>query len=408
MMNMKASGKKEKVVLAYSGGLDTSVAIKWLQNEYDLDVIAVAVNVGQPPGKDDIIARARIIGAIDAEYIDAREEFVNDHIWPSLKANAVYQNVYPLNTAIARPVIVKKLVEVAKRTGAGHIAHGCTAKGNDQVRFEVGISSLAPEIEVIAPMREWVMTRDDEIAYAESNDIPITVKKDNPYSIDENLWGRSCECGLLEDPWAEPPDGSWEWTVSPENAPDTPEYTEIMFEKGIPVGYDGNRMDGVRLINELNRIAAKHGVGRIDHVEDRLVGIKSRETYECPAAVLLITAHRAMESLTLQKDVLEFKKSVEQKYSELIYNGLWFGVLRESLDKFIDETQKDVTGTVRMKLFKGNATVVGRRSENSLYDEGLSTYAAGDNFDHRSAAGFIYCWGLPNKTTAKVHMKRRK
>jgi argininosuccinate synthase len=407
IMSTKASGEKEKVVLAYSGGLDTSVAIRWLQKKYDLDVIAVAINVGQPPTKDDIIARAKVIGAMDAEYIDARGEFVNDHIWPSLKANAMYQNVYPLSTAIARPVIVKKLVEVAKREGAVYIAHGCTAKGNDQVRFDVGISSLAPEMKIIAPMREWVMTREDEIEYARINDVPITVKRDSPYSTDENLWGRSCECGILEDPWEEPPEDAWEWTVSPEDAPNMPEYVEIMFEHGIPVGYNGKRMGGVNLITELNGMAARHGVGRIDHVEDRLVGIKSRETYECPAAVLLITAHRSMESLTLQKDVLEFKKGVEQKYSELVYNGLWFGVLRESLDRFVDETQKDVTGTVRMKLFKGNATVVGRRSENSLYDEGLSTYAKGDDFDHTSATGFIYCWGLPNKTTAKAHMRAR-
>jgi argininosuccinate synthase len=404
----KASGAKEKVILAYSGGLDTSVAIKWLQKKYDLDVIAVAINVGQPPNGDDIIARAKLIGAMAAEYIDAREEFVNDYIWPSLKANAMYQNVYPLSTAIARPVIVKRLVDIAKREGARYIAHGCTAKGNDQVRFDVGIFSLDPDMEIIAPLREWVMTREDEIEYAYANNVPIVVKKESPYSTDENLWGRSCECGILEDPWEEPPEGVWEWTTAPEDAPDRPEYVEIMFEKGIPTGYNGKRKCGVDLITELNRMAARHGIGRIDHVEDRLVGIKSRETYECPAAVLLIAAHRGMESITLQKDVLEFKKGVEQKYSELAYNGLWFGVLRESLDKFIDETQRDVTGTVRMKLFKGNATVVGRRSENSLYDEGLSTYAGGDEFDHTSAEGFIYCWGLPNRTTAKAHMKGRK
>ncbi|MCL2890348.1 MAG: argininosuccinate synthase [Methanomassiliicoccaceae archaeon] len=407
-MSKKATGDRDKVVLAYSGGLDTSIAIRWLQEKYDLDVIAVAINVGQPPGSDDIIARAKVIGAIDAEYIDAKEEFVNDYIWPSLKANAMYQNVYPLSTAIARPIIVKKLVEVAKREGAKYIAHGCTAKGNDQVRFDVGIFSLGPEIKIIAPMREWVMTREEEIEYARVNDVPIIVKKESPYSTDENLWGRSCECGILEDPWEEPPEGVWEWTTSPEKAPDKPEYVEIMFEKGIPVGYNGKRLDGINLIVELNKIASKHGVGRIDHIEDRLVGIKSRETYECPAATLLITAHRSMEFLTVQKDVLEFKKGVEQKYSELAYNGLWFGVLRESLDKFIDETQRYVTGTVRVKLFKGSATVVGRRSEYSLYDEGLSTYAKGDSFDHNSAVGFIYCWGLPNKTTAKVHMKGKK
>ncbi|MCL1905143.1 MAG: argininosuccinate synthase, partial [Methanomassiliicoccaceae archaeon] len=397
-----------KAILAYSGGLDTSIAIRWLQERYDLDVIAVAINVGQPPSSDDIIARAMVIGALKAEYIDVKEEFVNDYIWPSLKANAMYQNAYPLSTAIARPVIVKKLVEIAKREGAKFIAHGCTAKGNDQVRFDVGIFSLDPSIEIIAPMREWIMTREEEIEYARANDVPIIVKKESPYSTDENLWGRSCECGILEDPWEEPPEGAWEWTTSPKDAPDEPEYVEIMFEKGIPVGYNGKKKDGVALITELNKIAAKHGVGRIDHIEDRLVGIKSRETYECPAATLLITAHKGLEFLTVQKDVLEFKRSVEQKYSELAYNGLWFGVLRESLDKFIDETQRFVTGSVRMKLFKGSAVVVGRRSEFSLYDEGLSTYAAGDNFDHRSAVGFIYCWGLPNKTTTKVHTRKKK
>ena len=407
-MGKSASGKKEKVVLAYSGGLDTSVAIRWLQEKYDLDVIAVAINVGQPPTKDDIIARARTIGAVKAEYLDVKEEFVKDYIWPSLKANAMYQNVYPLSTAIARPIIVKKLVEVAQKEGARYIAHGCTAKGNDQVRFDVGIVSLDPELKIIAPMREWIMTREEEIEYARVNDIPITVKKESPYSTDENLWGRSCECGILEDPWEEPPEDAWEWTTSPKNAPNDPEYVEIMFEKGIPVGYNGKKKDGVTLITELNAIAAKHGVGRIDHIEDRLVGVKSRETYECPAAILLTEAHRGMEFLTVQKDVLEFKRFAEQRYSELAYNGLWFGVLRESLDKFIDETQKFVTGTVRMKLFKGKAVVVGRRSEYSLYDEGLSTYAVGDSFDHGSAVGFIYCWGLPNKTAAKAHMKGKK
>jgi len=407
-MGKKTSSERDKVVLAYSGGLDTSVAIRWLQEKYDLDVIAVAVNVGQAPSNDDIIARAKIIGAIKAEYTDAKEEFVNDFIWPSLKANAVYQGIYPLSTAIARPLIVKKLVNMAKAEGAKYIAHGCTAKGNDQVRFDTGIFSLDPKLKIIAPMREWVMTREEEMEYARVNNIPVIVKKENPYSIDENLWGRSCECGTLEDPWEEPPEDVWNWTTSPEDAPNEPEYVEIMFEKGIPAGYNGNRKDGVTLITELNAIASKHGVGRIDHVEDRLIGIKSREVYECPAAVLLITAHRSMEFLTIQRDVLEFKKGIEQKYSELAYNGLWFGVLRESLDKFIDETQKFVTGTVRMKLFKGNASVVGRKSEYSLYDEGLSTYAEGDSFDHLSATGFIYCWSLPNKTTAKTHMRKER
>ena len=403
----KKSDKKtrDKVVLAYSGGLDTSVAIKWLQDNYNLDVIAVAINVGQPPSSDDIVARALRNGAIKAEFIDAKKEFVKDYIFPTLKGNAMYQDVYPLSTATARPLIVKKLVEVAQREGAKYIAHGCTAKGNDQVRFDVGIVSLDPSLKIIGPMREWVMTREEEIDYAKENGIEIIVKKENPFSVDENLWGRSCECGVIENAWAEPPEEAWDWTTNPKDAPDEPEYLEIDFEKGIPVAINGKKMSGVKLIEKLDKIACKHGVGRIDHVEDRLVGIKSRETYECPAATVLLKAHKALEFFTLQKDVLEFKRGVEQRYSELIYNGLWFGVLRESLQEFIEKTQEYVTGTIRVKLYKGSVMVVGRKSDYSLYDEGLSTYAKGDEFDHKSAIGFIYCWGLPNKTTAKSHKK---
>ncbi len=404
---VKKSVKKarDKVVLAYSGGLDTSVAIKWLQDKYNLDVIAVAINVGQPPSSDDIVARALRNGALKAEFIDAKKEFVEDYIFPTLKGNAMYQDVYPLSTATARPLIVKKLVEVAQREGAKYIAHGCTAKGNDQVRFDVGIISLDPSLKIIGPMREWVMTREEEIDYAKENGIEIIVKKENPFSVDENLWGRSCECGVIENAWAEPPEEAWEWTTNPIDAPNEPEYIEIDFKKGVPVAINGKKMNGVKLIEKLDEIACKHGVGRIDHVEDRLVGIKSRETYECPAATVLLKAHKALEFLTLQKDVLEFKRGVEQRYSELIYNGLWFGVLRESLQSFIEKTQEFVTGTIRLKLYKGNVMVVGRKSEYSLYDEGLSTYAKGDEFDHKSAIGFIYCWGLPNKTTAKSHKK---
>ncbi len=397
--------EKEKVVLAYSGGLDTSVAIRWLQEKYNLDVIAVAINVGQPPSNDDIVARALRNGAIKAEFIDAQDEFVNDFVWPALKANAEYQNIYPLSTAIARPMIVKALVEVAKREGAKYIAHGCTAKGNDQVRFDVGIVSLDPDLKIIAPMREWVMTREEEIDYAQKNGVEIIVKKENPYSRDENLWGASCECGLLEDAWAEPPAGVWVHTVDPQKAPDTPRYIEIEFKEGIPVALDGKKMKGVDLINELDRIAGENGVGRIDHVEDRLIGIKSRETYECPAAVTLIKAHRALEAMTVQRDVIEYKRGLEHKFSEIVYYGLWFGGLREPINAFINETQRFVTGTIRMKLYKGNCTVVGRKSKYSLYDTGLATYAKGDQFDHTSAVGFIYCWGLPDRTAARVHKK---
>ena len=401
-----SSGKRDKIVLAYSGGLDTSVAIRWLQEKYNLDVIAVAINVGQPPSSDDIVARALRNGAIKAEFIDAKKEFVTDYIWPSLKANAMYEDVYPLSTAIARPLIVKLLVDVAQREGAKYIAHGCTAKGNDQVRFDVGIVSLDPSIGIIGPMREWVMTREEEIDYANKNGVEIIVKKENPFSVDENLWGRSCECGIIEDAWAEPPKEAWDWTVEPTEAPNEPEYVEIGFEKGVPISVNGEKMDGIKLIETINKIASRNGVGRIDHVEDRLVGIKSRETYECPAAIVLTQAHRALEFLTLQKDVLEFKKIVEQRFSQLAYNGLWFGTLRESLASFIDTTQEFVTGTIRVKLLKGSLMVVGRKSPYSLYDEGLATYAKGDEFDHKSAIGFIYCWGLPNRTAAKVHKKK--
>ena len=402
---MADKAQRDKVVLAYSGGLDTSVAIKWLQDKYDLDVIAIGINVGQPPSKDDIVARALRNGALKSDFVDKRKEFVEEYIWPSLKANAMYQDVYPLSTAIARPLIVKTLVEFAQANGAKYIAHGCTAKGNDQVRFDVGIVSLDPTLKVIGPMREWVMTREEEIEYAKQNNIEILVKKENPFSVDENLWGRSCECGVLEDAWTEPPEEAWEWTVSPKDAPNDAEYLTIDFEKGIPVALNGKKYGPIEMVEELDKISCKHGVGRIDHVEDRLVGIKSRETYECPAATVLLKAHKALEFMTLQKDVLEYKRGVEQKYSEILYNGLWFGVLRESLQKFIDKTQEYVTGSVRVKLFKGSVTVVGRKSPYSLYDEGLATYAKGDEFDHKSAVGFIYCWGLPNKTTAKAHKK---
>jgi len=400
-------GKRDKIVLAYSGGLDTSVAIHWLQVNYDLDVIAVAINVGQPASTDDIVARALRNGAIKAEFVDAKDEFVDEYVWPALKANAVYQNIYPLSTAIARPVIAKRLVEVAKREGAKYIAHGCTAKGNDQVRFDVGIVSMDPDLKIIAPMREWVMTREEEIEYAQKNNIEIIVKKDSPYSRDENLWGASCECGLLEDAWAEPPAGVWIHTVDPEKAPNTPTYIEIGFEKGIPVSIDGKKMNGAALIEKLDKIAGDNSIGRIDHVEDRLIGIKSRETYECPAAVTLIAAHRGIEALTLPRDVIEYKRGLEHKFCELVYNGLWFGGLTKPINAFIDSTQEYVTGTVRLKLFKGNVTVVGRKSPYSLYDTGLATYAKGDKFDHTSAVGFIYCWGLPDQTAARAHKNKK-
>jgi argininosuccinate synthase len=404
----KKSGRK-RVVLAYSGGLDTSVAIRWLQDKYDLDVIAVSVDVGQPDvDMKDNIDRANKIGVVSAYALDAKEEFVQEYCWRALKANAMYEGSYPVCTSIARPLIAKLLVDVAKKEGASFIAHGCTAKGNDQVRFDVSIGALAPDLGIIAPMREWVMTREDEIDYAKEHNIPIRVKKQCPYSIDENLWGRSIECGILEDAWQEPPEDAFEWTVFPDKAPSKPEYVEIGFERGVPTSLNGKRMNGVKLVQRLNEVAGKHGVGRIDHIEDRLVGIKSRENYEAPAAMVLISAHKDLEKMVLPKDVLKFKAEVDQKYAELAYDGLWFSTLKDCFDSFIDKTQEFVTGTVRVRLYKGTAQIVGRKSPYSMYDHGLATYATGDQFDHTSAKGFIYVWGLPLKTVAAAHKVKKK
>ena len=405
--NKSAKKSKDKVVLAYSGGLDTSVAIKWLEEKYNLDTIAVCIDVGQPGDMKANIERAKSIGAVGAYAIDAKQEFVTDYVWPSLKANAMYQDVYPLSTAIARPLIAKLLVDIAKKEGAKYIAHGCTAKGNDQVRFDVSIAALAPEIGIIAPMREWVMTREEEIDYAKDHNVPIPVKKACPYSTDENLWGRSCECGILEDASVEPPEDSHEWTVSPQKAPAKPTYVEIGFESGIPVSIDGKKTAPVELIKILNEVAGQNGVGRIDHIEDRMVGIKSRETYECPAAIVLIKAHRALENMVLTRDLLSFKRGVEQRYSELCYDGMWFSPLKGAIDAFVDKSQENVTGKVRVKLYRGSAEVVGRSSPCSLYDEGLATYAQGDKFNHKSAEGFIYVWGLPLKTVASIEKAKK-
>ena len=395
--------QRKKVVLAYSGGLDTSVAIRWLEEVYGLDVVAVSINIGQPNDVGSNIERARNIGAISAYAIDARKDFVENYIWPSLKANALYQGVYPLSTAIARPLIAKVLVDVARNEGAEYIAHGCTAKGNDQVRFDVSIGALAPDIQIIAPLREWVMTREAEIDYAIKEKIPIPVKKACPYSTDENLWGRSCECGILEDASREPPEESRRWTISPIKAPDTPTYVQIGFKEGIPISLDNEKLPPIELIERLNDIAGANGVGRIDHVEDRLIGIKSRETYECPAAVTLIKAHQALEGMVLTRDVLSYKKGAEQRFSELAYDGQWYSPLRDALNAFIDKTQEFVTGTVRVKLYKGSVDIVGRESPYSLYNKELATYAGGDSFDHTSARGFIYVWGLPLRTAALAH-----
>jgi argininosuccinate synthase len=400
-----AKAKKEKVVLAYSGGLDTSVAIKWIQDKYNLDVIAVSVDVGQPGDMDENIERARKNGAAEAFAIDAKKAFAEDYVFPCLKANAMYMGTYPMATSVARPLIAKLLVEVAQKEGAKYIAHGCTAKGNDQVRFDVSINAIDPKLKIIAPMREWVMSREDEIEYAKEHGISIKVKKACPYSTDENLWGRSCECGILEDANVEPPEDAFEWTADPVKAPNKPEYIEIGFKKGVPVTLNGKKMNAVDLIQEVNKIAGRNGVGRIDQVEDRLVGIKSREIYEAPAAVVLINAHRELEKMVLTKDANNFKRIVEQRYAELTYDGLWFSPLKEALDAFINNTQTYVEGVVRVKLFKGSHTVVGRSSPYSLYNQGLATYAEGDQFDHSSAEGFIYVWGLPLRTVAACQKK---
>jgi len=394
----------DKVVLAYSGGLDTSVAIRWLKEKYNLDVITFTVDVGNVPDLEAIRQKAEDVGAVKALVKDATEEFVKYFVFPALQADAIYEGQYPLATALARPLMAKLLVDVALEEGASVVAHGCTGKGNDQVRFEVGVNSLAPGMKIIAPAREWSMTREETISYAQRYNIPIPITVSSPYSIDENLWGRSIECGVLEDPWTEPPEDVYAWTKSPDKTPDKPGYVEIGFEQGIPVAIDGQQMDGVSLIQRLSKLAGEHGIGRIDHIENRLVGIKSREIYEAPAAVVLLQAHLALEAMTLAKDQLRFKQKVTQDYADLIYNGLWFTSLHQDLAAYIKSSQRFVTGTVRVKLFKGSCKVVGRKAPKSLYDFSLATYDKGDAFDQSASAGFIHIWGLSAKTQAQVQL----
>ena len=392
----------DKVVLAYSGGLDTSVAIRWLKEKYNLDVIALNVDVGNERDFSAIRQKALKVGAVKALVEDAKEIFVNHFIFPALQADALYEGQYPLATALSRPLMAKLLVDTALEEGASAVAHGCTGKGNDQVRFDVSVNALAPNLKIIAPAREWGMTREETIKYAQRYGIPVPITVKSPYSIDENLWGRSIECGVLEDPWVEPPEDVFTWTKSPADAPDKPAYVEIGFEQGIPVSLDGQKMDGVSLIQRLNELAGEHGVGRIDHVENRLVGIKSREIYEAPAAVVLLQAHQALEAMTLSKDQLRFKQKVAMEYADLIYNGLWFSSLHQDLAAYVKSTQRYVTGTVRLKLFKGSCQVVGRKSPNSLYSYSLATYDKGDVFDQSASPGFIHIWGLPVRTQAQV------
>ncbi len=391
-----------KVVLAYSGGLDTSVCVKWLE-EQGAEPYALYLDLGQGEPSEDVKAKALQIGATDAFVRDARAEFANEYVAPAIQANALYGGKYPLFTALGRPLIAKKLVEAAREVGATHIAHGSTGKGNDQVRFDVTTASIAPDLTVVAPVRDWNMNRPEEMAYAEEHGIPVPTTKESPYSVDENLWGRSIEAGPLEDPDHEPTDDVFALTTSPENAPDEPQYVEIGFQEGLPTSLDSEELRLVDLVADLGAMAGANGVGRIDMVEDRLVGIKSREIYEAPAALAIIAAHRELETLTLTRDVLRFKTTVEQRYAELTYEGLWFTPLKVALDAFVTETQKTLTGTVRLKLYKGNCTVVGRTAPHALYSKDLATYDPHSTFDEAAAAGFIALWGLSARQWASVN-----
>ncbi|HAC65720.1 MAG TPA: argininosuccinate synthase [Cyanothece sp. UBA12306] len=395
-------GRADKVVLAYSGGVDTSVCIPYLKQEWGIkEVITLAADLGQGDELGPIQAKALKCGAVESLVSNAQEEFVIDYAFRAIKANALYENRYPLSTALARPLIAKLLVEAAEKYGADAVAHGCTAKGNDQVRFDLGILALNPDLKVLAPAREWNMSREETIAYGEKFGVESPVKKSSPFSIDRNLLGRSIEAGPLEDPMTEPPEEIYLMTKAIADTPNEPEYVEIGFEKGIPVSLNGQKLDPVSLISQLNETVGNHGVGRLDMIENRVVGIKSREIYEAPALLVLIDAHRDLESLTLTADVTQYKQGVGDTYSQLIYRGLWYSPLKEALDALIDQTQERVTGMVRVKLFKGNAVIVGRESDNSIYSPNLSTYGSDDAFDHKAAEGFIYIWGLPTRVWAQ-------
>jgi len=392
----------KKIVLAYSGGLDTSVAIKWLQEKYNAEIIAYAADVGQGVDREALEKKAMATGATSVYIEDLTEEFVESYVFPSLQAGAKYEGKYPLATALSRPLIAARMVEIAQREGADAVAHGCTGKGNDQVRFDVTFRALAPELEIIAPLRVWDFTsRNQEIEYAREHGIEVEATADSPYSYDRNLWGVSIECGPLEDPWNAPPEDIYLLTTDPRQAPDEPEEIVVEFEAGKPVALAGEKMDLVSLIDKLNRLAGKHGVGRIDMVENRLVGLKSREVYEAPAGVILHKAHRALMDLTLERDLYHYLQRVSLKYAELVYNAQWFSPLRESLDALIERAQADLDGEVRIRLYKGQATVRGRRSDKSLYDYGLATYDEDDEFDQSLSEGFVELWGLPLKVVGE-------
>jgi argininosuccinate synthase len=396
-----------KLVLAYSGGLDTTTAIKWLTVEQGYEVIALNIDVGKSREQPVVESRGMAAGALKVRVIDAREDFIRYFAFPALAAGAIYQDAYPLATALARPLMAKLLVDVAHEEGATAVAHGCTGKGNDQVRFDVGVMTLDPSLKIVAPTRENAMAREMQIEYLNQHGIDIPWGAKGPFSIDENLWGRSAEAGILEDPWQEPPAEAYEWTRSPEDAPADPAYIEIGYEHGMPVTLDGEHLQAVPMVERLNELGGEHGVGRIDHLEDRLVGIKSREIYESPAAVILHAAHRALESMTLSKQQIKLKKVIATEYSELIYNGLWFSAHHQDIAAYVASTQRHVTGTIRVRLQRGQATVVGRRAEQSLYDRGLATYDRGDTYDQSAAVGFINIWGLQTRVQARVQLLPR-
>ena len=386
----------KKIVLAYSGGLDTSVLVKWLQEQHRTEVITVTVDVGQQEDLKEIEEKAKKLGVLKHFSIDAREEFARDYVFPAIKANALYEGKYPISTSLSRPLIVAKMVKVAQTEGATGFAHGCTGRGNDQVRFDVTVGALAPDLTIVAPVREWNMTRDEEIEYAKKNGIAVTTAAKR-YSIDQSIWGRSIECGILEDASKEPPEDAFEWTVSPEKAPDKPEYVTITFEAGEPVALNGKKLAPLKLIEQLNKIAGNHGVGRIDHIEDRLVGLKSRENYECPAATVIIEAHKDLEKMVLTRHEVLFKPQIDAQWTFMVYSGLWVDPLREDLEAFINKTQENVTGEVRVKLFKGGIQIVGRSSPMSLYDQNLVNYNIKTGFNQAYSKGFIELWGLQSR-----------
>ena len=394
-------------MLAYSGGLDTSVMIKWLQEKYNAEVITVTVDVGQQENLKEAEEKAINLGALKHYSIDAKEEFAADYVFPAIKANALYEGKYPISTSLSRPLIVKKMVEIAEKEDATALAHGCTGKGNDQVRFDISIGSLAPDLKIIAPVREWSMTRAEEIEYAKTKGIPVSTAA-KTYSIDQSIWGRSIECGVLEDASQEPPEDAFEWTVSPEKAPNTPEYVTIGFEGGVPVALSKENLAPLALIETLNKIAGKHGVGRIDHIEDRLVGIKSREIYECPAATVLLEAHKDLEKLVLTRHEVLFKQQIDAQWTFLAYAGLWMDPLREDLGAFINKSQENVHGEVRVKLYKGGVQVVGRSSPMSLYDQNLVNYNIKTGFNQPYSKGFIELWGMQTRMYNVLKRKAEK